>query len=63
MDEAASAPSTGGFRLLSANRRGTRLMRAPFPVGSYRLEIRVTDNPSGAVAMRDVRFTVQPAAP
>ena len=34
----------------------------PLPVGSYRLEIRVTDNTSGAVATRDVAFTVQPAA-
>ena len=32
----------------------------PLLVGSYRLEIRVTDNPSGAVATRDVAFTVQP---
>ena len=34
----------------------------PLPVGSYRLEIRVTDNTSGAVATRDVAFTVQPAS-
>ena len=35
----------------------------PLPVGSYRLEIRVTDNTSGALATRDVAFTVQPPAP
>ena len=35
----------------------------PFPIGSYRLEIRVTDNTSGALATWDVAFTVQPPAP
>ena len=35
----------------------------PLPVGSYRLEIRVMDNTAGALATRDIAFTVQPTAP
>ena len=49
--------------------RGHRVVAArampleSFPVGSYRLEVRVTDDTSGASATRDVVFFVQPAAP
>jgi hypothetical protein len=32
----------------------------PFPVGDYRLEIKVTDNPSGKVVTQNVNFTVTP---
>ena len=35
----------------------------PLPVGSYRLEIRVTDNTSEALATGDIAFTVQPSVP
>ena len=49
--------------------RGHRVVAArampleSFPVGSYRLEVRVTDDTSGASAARDVVFFVQPASP
>ncbi len=33
---------------------------APFPVGDYRLEIKVTDKPSGKVVTQNVNFTVLP---
>ena len=32
----------------------------PFPVGDYRLEIKVTDKPSGKVVTQNVNFTVTP---
>jgi hypothetical protein len=32
----------------------------PFPVGDYRLEIKVTDKPTGKVVTQNVNFTVQP---
>ena len=31
---------------------------APFPAGEYRLEIKVTDKPSGKVVTQNVNFTV-----
>ena len=50
---------TQGHRMVA----GRAVPLEPLPVGSYRLEIRVTDNTSGALATRDVAFTVQPPAP
>ena len=50
---------TRGHRMVA----GRAVPLEPLPVGSYRLEIRVTDNTSGALATRDVAFTVQPPAP
>ena len=38
---------------------GHAVALASFPTGDYRLEIRVTDNTSGAFATRDVAFTVR----
>ena len=49
---------TRGHRVVA----GRAVPLAPLPVGSHRLQIRVTHNTSGALATRDVPFTVQPAA-
>ena len=55
---AAEFDMTRGHRVVAAR----AMPLESFPFGSYRLEIRVTDDTSGALATRDIVFTVQPAA-
>ena len=61
--DARAVPPEFDMRLGHRVVAGRAVPLEPLPVGSYRLEIRVTDNTSGAMATRDVAFTVQPAAP
>ena len=60
--DAAAVPPEFDMRLGHRVVAGRAVPLESLPVGAYRLEIRVTDNSSGAVATRDVAFTVQPAA-